>query len=276
MNRENQLALSGKAILLTRAEHQREPLYSLFRDQGANVLLQPTIEIREPASWKPVDSVLRRMEDFDWIVFASSNGVRFFLDRFLREKWKNEKKQEDGAKKEEIARLFRKTKVAAIGPGTAIVMKSYGKTADLVPREHTSEGIIKELGPESRSGKRILILRASRGREMMIEKLTEMNPRKNALQEIVAYRSIDITQPNPKIRERLQNGQIDWITCTSSAIAKSLIRMFGGLLNNARLVSISPITSRIIRKSGFPVSAESRRATMQGVFEAVLAATREK
>jgi uroporphyrinogen III methyltransferase/synthase len=48
---------------------------------GADVLLQPAIEIHPPADWSAVDAEIERLDMYDWIVFASANGVRFFLDR---------------------------------------------------------------------------------------------------------------------------------------------------------------------------------------------------
>ena len=41
----------------------------------------------------------------------------------------------------------------------------------------------------------------------------------------------------------LDTGSLDWITVTSSAIANSLVAMFGDSLRQARLASISPITT---------------------------------
>ena len=38
-------------------------------------VLMPTIEIGPPESLDAVDRVLDRLEEFDWIVFISTNGV---------------------------------------------------------------------------------------------------------------------------------------------------------------------------------------------------------
>jgi uroporphyrinogen III methyltransferase/synthase len=94
--------------------------------------------------------------------------------------------------------------------------------------------------------------------------------------QIEAYRSVDVTQPDAHITKLLQTEKIDWITVTSSAIARSLHAMFGPLLESCQLVSISPITSRTLHELGLPVAAEAKEATMSGIVAAILRAERDR
>jgi uroporphyrinogen III methyltransferase/synthase len=68
-------------------------------------------------------------------------------------------------------------------------------------------------------------------------------------------------------------GQIDWTTVTSSAIARSLAKLFGDTLKKTKIVSISPITSATLRELGFEPAAEAKEYTMAGVVEAIRAHT---
>ena len=52
--------LSGRTILLTRAEGARGPLSAGLRALGAKVLRAPVIRAAPPASWRRLDSALRR------------------------------------------------------------------------------------------------------------------------------------------------------------------------------------------------------------------------
>ncbi len=81
-----QRPLFGQSVLVTRPAQQAADLGDLLEDAGAEVLLQPAIEIREPADWAPVDAALSRLEQFDWLVFSSVNGVNAVLRR-LRVDW---------------------------------------------------------------------------------------------------------------------------------------------------------------------------------------------
>ena len=82
--------------------------------------------------------------------------------------------------------------------------------------------------------------------------------------------SVDVEAPADDIAVAMREGQIGWTTVTSSAIARSLARMFPADLANTRLVSISPITSATLRELGFEPAVEASEATMDGVVQAML------
>ena len=89
------------------------------------------------------------------------------------------------------------------------------------------------------------------------------------VEQIVVYQSDDVETPDPAICERLQAGEIDWVCVTSSAIARSLVALFGDALKQTRLVSISPITSATLRELGYAPAAEASEYTMQGVVATI-------
>jgi uroporphyrinogen III methyltransferase/synthase len=76
--------------------------------------------------------------------------------------------------------------------------------------------------------------------------------------------------------QSLKSGHVDWTTVTSSAIARSLARMFGEALHKTRLVAISPITAEVLSDLGHPPAAVATTYTTGGVVEAILAARRDK
>ena len=88
---------------------------------------------------------------------------------------------------------------------------------------------------------------------------------------MVAYSSQDVESPEPEIAAALEEGRIDWVTITSSAIARSLVNLFAERLRKAKLVSISPVTSGTLRELGYTPAAEAKRYTTEGLIEAVKA-----
>ena len=78
-----------------------------------------------------------------------------------------------------------------------------------------------------------------------------------------------MTAPVPEIAAALAAGRVAWVTVTSSAIARSLVKLFGNDLRRARLVSISPITSATLRELGHEPAAEASEYTMAGVVKAI-------
>jgi uroporphyrinogen III methyltransferase/synthase len=243
--------LFGQRILVTRPAHQAEDLREPLAELGADVRVQPAIEIRPPCHWEPVDAAIKRLREFDWLVFSSSNGVNYFLQRL----WS----------RGEDLRLLGNLKIAAIGPGTAAELERHSLRADLIPDEFRAESLAAALAADAR-GQRFLLLRASRGREVLSEELTAAG---GLVEQVVVYESRDITEANPEIAEILEAGKFDWITVTSSAIARSLHRLFGEHLGKAKLASISPITSATLRELGYTTAAEAKEYTIPGLIEAI-------
>ncbi len=265
--------LFGKRIVVTRPRHQNASLAERLGELGAEVLVQPAIEIAPPQDWGPVDHALEGLDEYHWIVFSSANGVQFFLDRL---------EQRHG----DVRRLGR-VKLAAIGPGTAEELSKYRLRADLVPGEYRAEALAEALVAEhvvaslrdansvserpshvTAAGQRFLLIRASRGREVLAEQLAAAGKQ---VEQVVAYQSTDVQQPDPQVAAALAAGKVDWITVTSSAIAQSLVRLFGEDLRRTRLASISPVTSGTLVRLGFPPAAEAVRYTMEGLVDAILA-----
>jgi len=250
----SQRPLFGVRLLVTRPRHQAESLAERLDELGAQVSFQPVIDISDPADWEPVDRALRRLDQYDWLVFSSVNGVSYLLDRL----WT-------------IHGDLRKlacVKLAAIGPGTAEDLSRYRLRADLVPEQYRAEALAEALAGEA-AGQRFLLARASRGREVLAEGLVRAG---GLVDQIVVYRSSDVAAPDPEIAAALAAGQFDWITVTSSAIAQSLARLFGDDLRKARLASISPVTSETLRRLGHPPAIEAGRYTMEGLVETIVAA----
>ena len=93
-----------------------------------------------------------------------------------------------------------------------------------------------------------------------------------AVDQIVAYSTTEVTQADAEVVAALAAGRIDWVTVTSSAIARSLAALFGDALRQSKLASISPITSGVLRELGYQPAAEATEYTMSGLVEAIVKA----
>ena len=67
--------LRGVRVLVGRARHQAGALSAELRKLGAQVLEIPFIEIRKPRSFQPLDSALKNLNSYDWLILTSVNGV---------------------------------------------------------------------------------------------------------------------------------------------------------------------------------------------------------
>ncbi|MGE0756299.1 MAG: uroporphyrinogen-III C-methyltransferase [Pirellulaceae bacterium] len=249
--------LFGRRILVTRPDQPGDRLTALLAGLGADLLCQPAIEIAPPADWRPVDAALSRLAVFHWLVFSSANGVRYLLDRLLTG---NRDLRQMGT-----------LKLAAIGTGTAESLRDYRLRADVIPTEFRAESLATSLAGHA-AGQRFLLARASRGREVLAEQLTAAG---GLVEQVVVYESRDVVAPFPQVARALAVGDVQWVTVTSSAIARSLHRMFGATLSRVRLASISPITSEVLRELGYAPAVEATTYSMDGLAAAIVDAERK-
>ncbi len=245
--------LAAATVLVTRPARRPDPLADQLAELGANVLEQPAIEIGPPADWRPVDAAIEALGRFDWVVFSSANGVDALVQRLLA-----------GGRD---LRALGAVRLAAIGPGTADALARYHLQADLVPGEFRAEALAAALAPHA-ADRRLLLVRASRGRQVLAEELRKAG---GTVDEVVAYASRDVPEADEQIAERLKAGRIDWITVTSSAIARSLTALFGRDLHTAKLASISPVTSAALGEAGLQPTVEASPYTVSGLVAAILA-----
>ena len=251
------LPLSNQNVLLTRPAHQCDALKRLFEAQGATVFLQPTIEILPPTDWQSADEAINSVSSCDILVFASPNGVRSFFDRA--------KSLPDIIFPCFIDKI---PLLVATGPGTSEVLAKYSVKKIYVPSErYDAEGILALLTKQNIVGKRILLVRGNRGRTVLPDELERLGA---YVEQVSVYQSVDLTVPAPEIASLVQCGKIDWVTVTSSAIGRSLVRMFGGDLRQTKLAGISPITSQTLTECGFPPMVEATEATLPALVEALV------
>ncbi len=173
--------LRGTSVLVTRPADPMEPLRRELVELGAEVLTQSVIEIMPPDDWQATDAALARLNQFDWLVFSSANGVRIVMDRLF---------EHHGD-----LRALGAVRLAAIGPATAAELARYHLRADLVPGEYRAETLAEGLAPRTR-GKHVLLARASRGREVLAERLQAAGA---AVEQVVVYQSRDVTQADPDV-----------------------------------------------------------------------------
>jgi uroporphyrinogen III methyltransferase/synthase len=250
--------LFGKTILVTRPEHQTDDMSSRLRLLGADVLCQPAIEISPPVDWSPIDAAIHELGQIDWLVFSSSNGVHFFMQRLF-------------ALGHDVRRLSG-VRLAAIGPATVAALADFHLIADVQPETYRAEALAKALAPNV-ANKRVVLLRASRGREILAEMLTTAGAK---VDQVVVYESRDVSAPSAEVAEAMSVGRIDFVTVTSSAIARSLVAMFGKSLAKTRLAAISPLTAEVLYELGYPAAVVATDYTGEGLVQAILDAERGK
>jgi uroporphyrinogen III methyltransferase / synthase len=250
--------LFGRRVVVTRARAQAGELSRELEALGSEVFEFPTIEIRPPEVFGPLDEAIRDLDSFDWLVFTSVNGVEAFVERL----------KYHGL---DLRAVPRRTKLAAIGPATAKRVEEAGLRVDVTPEEYRAEALIGAITEDSLRGKRVLIPRAMVAREILPEKLREAGA------EVVvppAYESVPSGEGKERLQELLENGEVDCVTFTASSTVENFVRSFGEkeagrLLSKAQVACIGPITAKTARDHGIRVEAEAGEYTIGGLVNAV-------
>jgi uroporphyrinogen-III synthase len=248
--------LFGKRIAITRAREQAAALREQLTALGAKVIEIATIEVRDPASWAALDSAIRRLEEFDYLLVTSANGARNFLRRL----------EACGRPVDDLKGLS----IGAIGPATAAELAKSGVKVDVTPRQYVAERLLEALGDRDLRGKAFLIPRAKVARDIVPRVLREKGGR---VEVVEAYETVVPELPPGELR-RLLTPSPDVITFTSSSTASNFARLAGEnnvseLLRGAAIASIGPITSETVRKLGLEVTIEAKESTIPGLVRAI-------
>jgi uroporphyrinogen III methyltransferase/synthase len=249
--------LTGKRILITRAQEQAGTLARLLEEQGAKPLEFPSIAIVPPASWEKLDQAISCLDTYTWLIFTSVNGVRYFLQRL---KVHGKDVQDLSGKK-----------VCAIGPGTARALEKLGLFVHWIPNEYRAEAIVEGLGREL-IGQHVLLPRAEIAREVLPEQLNALGAH---VEVVTAYRTIQVSHYADQIRSLLQTQEVDMITFTSSSTVKNFLNLFEEgegmrLITNTVIACIGPITAETVKTFGLSPHVVASVYTIPGLVQAII------
>ncbi len=252
LNWYERLPLFGRRIVVTRAREQAGVLTDLLHGLGAEVIELPTIEIQPAGDYAALDRALANIEDYDWLIFTSTNGVKFFLERL-------------DAGSSDLRSI--KGRICAIGPATRDALECFHIKVDVMAEEYRAEGLLDALAVHDLTGARILIARAAVARDTLPAELS----RRGATVDVVeAYRTV-APAALPQRASEILARKPDWITFTSSSTARNLIDVVGAeALANTRIASIGPVTSATLRENGVGVTVEASAYTVTGLVDAIL------
>jgi uroporphyrinogen-III synthase len=245
-------------VLVGRARHQASALSVKLKSLGANVIEIPFIEIRAPRSFRPLDSALRNIATYDWLVLTSVNGAEALAARM----------RHLGIPPEE----FRRVKIAAIGPATRNAIKRLRLKVSVVPKSYVAEAVVAALRGKV-EGKKILLARAKVARDVIPRELRGMG----ALVDVVeAYQTVVPAASRQRLRSLMKSsaGWPDVITFTSSSTVKNFIALASGrrLPRRVKLACIGPITSATLRECDLQADIEAEEYTIPGLVKAIVAA----
>ena len=250
--------LFGKTVVVTRAREQASDLVKALTDLGANCLEFPTIQVGPPDSWSALDAALDCLSSYEWVVFTSVNGVKFFFERLF-------------ARGLDI-RAMGHIRTASIGPVTAQHLRRFGLNSDIIPESYRAESVVDAFKTESIKGSKILLPRAKEARQVLPIELSKMGA---VVDEVTVYCTHQVLGHADALIQLLEDRQVDLVTFTSSSTVSNFMALLpsdraGDLLKDVTLASIGPITTNTAVELGLEIHTTAQTYTIPGLCEAII------
>lgn len=257
--------LEGKRILITRTKSQAKRFAENIRDLGGEPVVIPLISIVPPENQQPMLDAVRRIEQFDWLVLTSQNGVKAFFSVLEKEK----------IAKDQLTHI----KIAVVGTKTKQAVENFGFQAYLIPEQHfTAEALIDALLGKIKKGEHVLMARGNLARDLLPEKLNEHGLH---VVDVVAYETKLNQEGQKELIEEINNESLDVITFTSSSTVNHFVELLNKIdwknkLKSTCLAAIGPITANTMNKYEIPPDVVAKVNTTEGLLEEIIHYFRRK
>ncbi len=253
----NKNSLSGRRILITRARGQSRDFAIQLGSVGAEVVEFPTIEMVPPLHWGEVDRAMDQLNSYDWIIFTSANGVDFFWQRMM-DRGRN-------------PRFPSSLKVCAIGPATADRLRKKRASVHYIPKEFIAESILEGFEKMAVQGKRILLARAKKARDILPKGLKKIGAEVDV---VAVYRTVRPKGGSKKLKRLLAEGKIDAVAFTSSSTVNHFAELLKKedlkeLMRRIAVACIGPVTANTAKKWGMKVKIQPGQFTIPGLTRAI-------
>ncbi len=252
--------LFGLRVLVTRAESQAAELASALRTAGAEPVLVPLIALvspSDPAVLARLDGAIERLEDFDGIVFSSSNAVRFLCERA------REIGHDLSGVRAQVFCVGDKTAQAALTAGLPVHLVATGR-AD-------AEGLLAQiLQAVAPAGKRFLVPRADVGRTLLAHGLRDAGAEVVAVE---AYRNVRPDVDAGSLRSELEAGTLPVLTFTSPSAVQHFVELLDEsarrAVSDCIVAAVGTTTAAALRDHAIEPDVVPKRSDVRDLVTAI-------
>ena len=256
------LPLDKRNIIITRSKEGILDIKKIFTSKGAKIYDFPAISVGDPDDFNPLDEALNQINDFHWIIFSSSNGIKF-VDKRLRYLHSS------------LKECSQNTKVAVVGEKTAKTLDDFGIKADFIPPEYVAESLIDNF-PTSGYGLRVFLPRVQTGGRNLIA--DEFRKAGSRVFEVAAY---ETRCPNSIPKDTIHvisNRKVDafifssgkTVSNSGTLLEKELGKEWLKYLDQTRLLTIGPETTKICKKVFGRVDSQAKKYTFEGLLDVAI------
>lgn len=253
------LPLSGRRVAVTRAREQAPELAGKLIALGAEVVELPLIAVTKHIDKDPLSDVMLELGGYDWIVFTSANGVRFFMEEFLR--------------LFDDIRALGLLRFACIGETTAAAIRGFHLKVECQPKVATAEALADDLiATGSLDSAKVLVITGNLNRETIVVKLESARAIVDCLQ-VYKTEKTDLSA-EPAAADFRERGA-DAILFASSSAVQSFVDQAAALklgkeAQRPLAGSIGPQTSETMKKVGMPIDFTAKAPNLDSLVEALV------
>lgn len=240
------MSRSPLKVVITRSHEGNLDLASRLEKLGIEALPLDLLSFAPPDDWDAVDASLKSLSSYEWVLFTSSTGVKFFAERMhflgLATQW------------------VPPPRVGAVGDGTAEALRREGVRVDFTPKKFLAAALAEEL-PQG-VGK-VLLLRADRA---------SRTPTQILLQRgfLVDDVSIYVTK-NRRAEELPPIEDADAIVFASPSAVESFCERISSaelaLARRKTAACIGPVTAAAAREHGFATIVQPDSHTFDSLLD---------
>jgi uroporphyrinogen-III synthase len=259
MTENTKTPLSGRRIAVTRAREQTSELATKLSALGAEVVELPLIKISKSVALQSLADVLLELGSYDWIVFTSANGVRYFFEEFLRVF--------------DDIRSLGLLRFACIGDTTAGAIRQFHLKIECQPPMATADALAAALiETGSLDSAKVVVITGNLNRDTLISKLEAAGAIVDQLQ-VYQTEKTDLTD-DPAAADFRARGA-DAILFASSSAAQSFVDQAAALTlspgaKRPLAGSIGPQTSETMKASGIPIDFTTKEPSLDGLVAALV------
>ena len=255
--------LKGKRIVMTKCARENDPIKDSLLEAGAELLHLPLIEVNGLDNPDRTMEIFKGIATYDWIVFTSVNGVRYFFETFFR------------AFKD--LRCFGPARIACVGKQTAAEVEALHFEVDLIPDEANGVALAEAL-IETGSLPNVYVLWVS-GDKVNQPAVNLLEGKGEAILDVfTVYESHLRVLDHDPVAEDFRKHGADAIFFASPSGVESFVQQAAQLKRAKgatvpKAVSIGSTTSDAMRKLKIPVDRESKSpeaADVVAAFEDLL------
>lgn len=246
--------LENKVFISTRPAGQSAELENLLSEESAVLISMPTIDVRPLPLNEEAWLHLKNLDIFNWIVFTSPNGLRYFFAALFE-------LQNNYVLPEHL-------KIAVVGKKTAAHLECYGTSASFINLGNTAEDFSADFIHRVNPGDKVLFPIGNLARSVIEDQISK----KATCVRILFYETVLPETVNDNSLQLILEDQYDMIVLTSPSSCNNLLHLLSGKIDPStlRLVCIGQTTSAEVIRNGIEPLITAGTANSQGIYSAIL------